>query len=58
MCIRDRNNSQQIVKKKIDEILASLPNLALDDVPVGKNESANKIIEKKGSIRKFTFKKQ
>jgi len=54
--IEKLNNNQQTIKKKIDEIVSSLPNLALDEVPIGINESANKIIEKNGSIRKFTFK--
>ena len=33
-----------------------MPNLALDDVPVGKDEKANKLIEKFGNIKKFSFK--
>ena len=37
-------------------MLSSLPNLALDDVPIGKDESSNKEIKKIGEIPKFEFK--
>ena len=43
-------------KKKIKDILSSVPNLALDDVPIGKDEKSNKIIKKIGELRKFNFK--
>ena len=33
-----------------------LPNLAADDVPIGKNENSNKLINKFGEIKKFSFK--
>ena len=41
---------------KINKILHFLPNLALDDVPIGKDEKTNKLIEQFGSIKKFNFK--
>ena len=44
------------IKKEIDNALNSLPNLALEDVPIGKDEKSNKEIEKNGSINKFKFK--
>jgi len=37
-------------------LLSSLPNLALDEVPVGKDEKTNKEINKVGEIPKFNFK--
>ena len=37
-------------------MLSSLPNLALDDVPIGKDASSNKEIKKIGEIHKFEFK--
>jgi len=49
-------NDQVIVKKKIDSLLNSLPNIAKDDVPIGKDESMNKEIKKVGDIPKFDFK--
>ncbi len=47
---------QNQFKKKIDNFLSSLPNLALEDVPVGKDETSNKEIKKVGNITKFDFK--
>ena len=47
---------QSNIKKKLDEILISIPNIALKDVPVGKNESSNKEISKNGVMPKFKFK--
>ena len=37
-------------QNELNSIIHSLPNLALDDVPVGKNEESNKLIKKNGSI--------
>ena len=33
-----------------------MPNLALDDVPIGKDEKSNKLIIKNGNVKKFSFK--
>lgn len=44
------------VKSEIENTLGSLPNLALDDVPIGKDENFNKEIKKIGEIPKFEFK--
>ena len=44
------------IKKELDTILSSIPNIALKDVPVGKNESSNKQLSKNGEIPKFKFK--
>jgi len=53
----DKIHQEQIlVQKNLDEILNKLPNIALDDVPVGKDEKSNKIISENGMIKKFTFK--
>ncbi len=53
----DKIQQEQIlVQKNLDEILNKLPNIALDDVPVGKDEKSNKVISEKGKIKKFTFK--
>ena len=43
-------------KTKIDALLSNLPNLPLKDVPVGKDETNNKIIYQKGIVPKFEFK--
>ena len=50
--IKKQTDSQN----EIDKIIFSLPNLAQNDVPIGKDEKSNKLIKKKGDIKKFTFK--
>ena len=53
----DKITSEQIKsQKKIDAILTNLPNLANNEVPIGKDEKFNKLIRKEGSIKKFSFK--
>jgi seryl-tRNA synthetase len=42
-------------KVKINNILHNLPNIHLDDVPVGENNKSNKEIRKVGKIREFDF---
>ena len=49
-------NEQKIAQLKINNFLYNLPNLATNDVPIGKDEKSNKVITKAGSIRKFNFK--
>jgi len=50
------NTEQNKIKTEIENILSSLPNLALNDVPVGKDEKSNVEVETKGEIKKFDFK--
>jgi len=53
----DNIHKEQIsVQASLDEILCQLPNLALEDVPVGKDESSNKVISENGKINNFSFK--
>ena len=40
----------------LNEIICSLPNLAADDVPIGKDETSNKLIKKAGDIKNYNFK--
>ena len=47
---------QKESQDKLNEIIYSLPNIALDDVPIGKDEKYNKLIKKNGNIKKFLFK--
>jgi len=44
------------INDEIESILSSLPNLALNDVPVGKDSASNKEIQKVGEIPIFNFK--
>ena len=43
------------IKIKINNILHNLPNIHLDDVPVGQDSKSNKEIRKFGKIRDFNF---
>ena len=49
-------NEQTVIKNELENILSSIPNIALKDVPIGKDESFNKEVFKKGEIPKFSFK--
>ena len=40
----------------LNEIIFSLPNVAHDDVPLGKDEKSNKLIKKVGNIKDYSFK--
>ena len=53
--IEKLDNSQIKIKEDIESILGSLPNIALDDVPIGKDENSNKEIKKVGEIPNFEF---
>ena len=50
----EKNLSEQ--KHKINNILHNLPNIHLDDVPVGEDSKSNKEIKKFGNIKNFNFK--
>ncbi len=50
------SKEQTKVQKELNKILYFLPNLALDDVPIGEDEKSNKLIKKFGNIKKFPFK--
>tara|TARA_Y100000768_G_scaffold388342_1_gene383683 strand:+ start:2471 stop:3730 length:1260 start_codon:yes stop_codon:yes gene_type:complete len=54
--IEKLSRDQSEIKIKLDTILSSLPNIPLDDVPVGKDENSNVEIKKFGEIKKFDFK--
>ena len=54
--ISQYTKKQSIIKKELDKILESLPNIALNDIPEGKNEDSNKEVGKYGSIKEFKFK--
>ena len=47
---------QEQVQKQINSLLENLPNVALDEVPIGKDETENRIIKKEGNIKKFNYK--
>ena len=44
------------IEKEYKETLYQIPNLPADDVPVGKDETENKVLRKWGNRKKFSFK--
>ncbi len=50
------NKLQSTIKKELETILSSIPNIPCPDVPVGKDEHSNIEVTKSGTIPKFTFK--
>ena len=50
------SQKQKSVKDNLDNILSSIPNLPLKDVPNGKDENDNLEISKSGEIKDFKFK--
>ena len=50
------SKKQNEITNKIDLILSNIPNVALEDVPVGSDEKSNKVIKKHGDLKKFKFK--
>ena len=46
--IDDLSKNQKNVKDQLDQILSNIPNLPLNDVPVGKDENSNKEVVKSG----------
>ena len=49
------HKDQSLVKSKLDDLLSSIPNLPLKDIPVGADENSNKEISKSGTIKEFNF---
>ena len=49
---KEQLNSQ----KKLNDYLYFLPNIALESVPIGKDNNANKILKKVGKIKRFSYK--
>ncbi len=47
---------QKKAQKEVDQIVFNLPNIAKDDVPIGKDEKENKIIQKTKKLKEFNFK--
>ena len=54
--IDDLSKNQKSVKDQLDQILSNIPNLPLNDVPVGKDENSNKEVIKSGEIKEMSFK--
>ncbi len=54
--IETLDGTQKEIQKKINSILNFIPNIALNDVPSGKDDKSNKELKKVGEIPKFNFK--
>ena len=50
------NKNQLEIKTKLNNILSALPNLPLEDVPLGKDENSNIELSKVGIVPNFDFK--
>lgn len=53
--LEDLKTSQDNINNDLQNILLSIPNLCDDSVPIGKDESENKVVEIIGEIPKFDF---
>ena len=54
--IENLSKKQKIIKSELDNLLSSIPNLPLNEVPVGKDENDNVEVTKSGDIKNFKFK--
>ena len=48
-------NEQNKSQNNLNQVVFSLPNIALDEVPVGRDEKQNKLVKKFGIIKDFPF---
>ena len=56
--IKELSEDQLKTKNELDKILSSIPNIPNEDVPIGSDETANKVIETKGEIKQKNFKEK
>tara|TARA_B100002051_G_scaffold270681_1_gene304020 strand:- start:100 stop:1359 length:1260 start_codon:yes stop_codon:yes gene_type:complete len=54
--IDNLSNQQSLIKNQLNDILSLIPNIPLEDVPLGTDEKDNKEIQKVGEAKKFNFK--
>lgn len=54
--LKDKENKLEKLQEEYYTLIREVPNMPLDDVPVGKDESENKSIRKWGEPPKFDFK--
>ena len=54
--ISQYSKEQSDIKNDLNQILESIPNIALEDVPVGKDETFNKEVTVNGKLPEFKFK--
>jgi len=54
--IKELKEESEKINKDFDNLIFQIPNLPLDDVPVGKDEGDNVVVREVGNIPKFDFK--
>ena len=54
--IESLSKKQLNSSKNLNDLMSSIPNISIEDVPIGKNENDNVEISKSGVINKFDFK--
>ena len=54
--IKKLNPELKELEQEFNKLMKQIPNLPLDDVPEGKDESENKVLRKEGEKPKFNFK--
>jgi seryl-tRNA synthetase len=54
--IKDLEPTLEKISQELDKLMKQIPNLPFDDVPIGEDEKANKILRKEGKKSKFDFK--
>jgi len=54
--IKENEEILEVLEKDIEELLLSVPNLPLEEVPIGKDETENRVIRTVGEKPKFSFK--
>lgn len=53
--LKDKEKKLGELSEELEKLLLTVPNLPFDDVPVGKDESENKVIREEGERAKFDF---
>jgi len=56
--IKDLEKELTPIENELDKLLYQIPNLPLEDVPLGKDESENKVLREVGKKPKFKFEPQ
>ena len=54
--INELSDNQKKIKNDLINLISTIPNLALEDVPHGKDEKSNVVIHESGKVPEFNFK--
>ena len=53
--VKEIEESLKQINQELDRLLRQVPNLPFDEVPVGKDDSENKVLKRVGELPKFNF---